>query len=394
MKLSTVVLVAGLALLAAAVHFGLVDQAHALPFAFFGMAFPADAIDVVDLRALTDGGFVREDLYRTVFFLQTVADTPFTNLVGNDSAITSDKHEWSFDDVRAIATTNAKVAGADPATPKAATGSRVTNRTQISDGYLAISSTAKAAATLGDGDQMAYETHKELMAIRQDVEAIALTHQASVVGDNNTTAQKTGGFSAWLATNDSFGVGGASGGYNTSTHVVDAPTVGVGRALSWAYVTTQLLALFNKRSDPDYLMSTGALIQGLNTAIVAGTIKVATPQATMSANNPPAAQTGQGWFSGVISDFGFQITFVPNRSQQTYTGGGTSSNVVSCVDVFIINSKMVSMGYLMGYNVVDLGKKSALRDERHIAVEWLVKPHREDAHAVVRDIKPSTAVTA
>jgi hypothetical protein len=358
------------------------------------MAIPADAIDVVDLRALTDGGFVREDLYRTVFFLQTVADTPFTNLIGNDSAITSDKHEWSFDDVRVPSTSNAKIAGDDPATPKAATGSRVTNRTQISDGFLQVSSTAKASATLGDGDQMAYETHKELMAIRQDVEAIALSHQASVVGNNSNTAQKTGGFSAWLATNDSLGSGGSSGGYNTSTHVVDAPTVGVGRALAWSMVTTQLLALFLKRSDPQYLMSTGALIQGLNAKIVDATIKVATPQATMSANNPPAAQTGQGWFSGVISDFGYQITFVPNRTQQAYTGGGTSSNVASCVDVFIFDPNKVSLGYLIGYNVVDLGKKSALRDDRHIAVEWLVKPHREDAHAVIRDIKPSTAVTA
>jgi hypothetical protein len=232
------------------------------------------------------------------------------------------------------------------------------------------------------------------MAIRQDVEAIALTHQASVVGNNSSTAQKTAGLSAWIATNDDFGSGGASGGYNNSTHVVDAPTVGVGRALSWAKVTTQLLALFNKRADTSIAMSTGALIQGINQAIVAGTIKVATPQATMSANNPPAAQTGQGWFSGIISDFGFQITFVPNRTQQTYTGGGTSSNVTACVDLFLLDVSRIAMAYLVGYNVVDLGPKSALRTERHLAVEWLTKPYREDAQAVIRDLKASTAVTA
>jgi Family of unknown function (DUF5309) len=357
------------------------------------MAFPADAIDVVDLRALTDGGFVRESLYRTVFWLQTMADTPFTNLVGNDT-IDSDKHEWTFDDVRAISTSNAKIAGDDPASPVAAAGHRVINRAQISTGYIAVSSTARASATQGNGDQLAYETHKELMAIRQDVEAIALTHQASVVGDNASTAQKTAGLSAWIATNDYLGSGGSSGGYNTSTHVVDAPTVGVGRALAWSVVTTALLALFNKRADTSIAMSTGALIQGINQAIVAGTIKVATPQATMSANNPPPAQTGQGWFSGIISDFGFQITFVPNRSQQAYTGGGTSSNVVSCVDLFLLDVSRIAMAYLVGYNVVDLGPKSALRTERHIAVEWMTKPYREDAQAVVRDLKASTAVTA
>lgn len=357
------------------------------------MAFPADAIDVVDLRALADGGFVRESLYKTVFFLQTVADTPLTNLIGTDT-IDSDKHEWSFDDVRVPSTSNAKIAGDDPASPKAATGSRVQNRAQICDGYLTVSSTARASATLGNGDQLAYETHKEIMAIRQDVEAIALTHQASVVGNNSNTAQKTAGLSAWFATNDSLGSGGVSGGYNTSTHVVDAPTVGVGRALSWAYVTAQLLAVYLKRANTQVLMSTPALIQGLNTAIVAATIKTATPQATMSANSPPAAQTGQGWYSGIISDFGFQITFIPNRTQPTYTGGGTSSNVATCVDVFLLDPQRIALAYLVGYNVVDLGKKSALHDDRHIAVEWMTKPFREDAQAVIRDIKPSTAVTA
>jgi hypothetical protein len=356
------------------------------------MAFPSDAIDVVDLRALTDGGFVREDLFRKVFFLQTVADTPFTNLIGTDQT-ESDKHEWTFDDVRVPSTSNAKIAGDDPASPKTPTGSRVQNRAQICDGYITVSSTARATATQG-GDELAYETHKELMAIRQDVEAIALTHQASVVGNNNNVAQKTAGFSAWIKTNFSHGSGGAEAGYNTSTHVVDAPTVGVGRALSWALVTTQLLNVYNKRSNVQYIMSVPALIQGLNQAIVAGTIKVATPQATMSANNPPAAQTGQGWFSGVISDFGFQLTFVPNRTQQTYTGGGTSSNVATCADVFIFDPNMIALAYLVGYNIVDLGKKSALHDDRHIAVEWLTKPYREDAHAIIRDIKPTTAVTA
>lgn len=356
------------------------------------MAFPSDAIDVVDLRALADGGFVREDLYRKVFFLQTVADTPFLNLVGTDSC-NSDKTEWTFDDIRAASTLNAAVAGSNPASYRAATGTRVSNRAQIVRGAISVTSTARASQLAGNTDQLMYETDKELKGLRQDVEAIALSHQATVVGDNNSTAQKTGGFSAWLATNDSLGSGGASGGYNSSTHVVDAPTVGVGRALSWALVTAQLLNVYNKRGDVRYLMSTPALIQKLNQKIVDATIKVATPTANVSGTSQ-AAQVGQGWFTGVISDFGFMITFTPNRTQPTYTGGGTSSNVVTCADVFLIDPSQVAVAFHEGWEVVDLGRTSALRYDRDIKASFMVMPYREDAHAVIRDINPASAVTA
>ncbi len=365
---------------------------HALAFTFVGMAFPADAIDVVDLRALADGGFVREDVYRKVFFLQTIADTPFTNLIGTDECNT-DKPEWTFDDIRTPSTSNAAIAGSNPSTFVAATGSRVHTRTQICRGALSVSSTARASALVGDMDQLMYETDKELKALRQDVEAIALTHQASVVGNNNNTAQKTGGFVAWLKTNTSSGTGGADGGYNTSTHVVDAPTVGVGRALSWAYVTAQLLAVYNARGNVRYLMSVPTLIQGINQKIVAGTIKVATPNANVS-GTAPAEQVGQGYFTGVISDFGFMITFMPNRTMQTYTGGGTSSNVKTCATVLLIDPDYVALAYNEGYKITDLGKTSGLHDDRDITVEWCVKPYREDAHAAIRDIDISAAVTA
>lgn len=356
------------------------------------MAFPADAIDVVDLRALADGGLVREDLYKKVFMLHSMADTPFLNLVQSDQC-NSDKTEWTFDDVRAASTSNAAIAGSNPSTFNSATGTRVSNRAQIFRGAIAVSSTARASALAGNMDQLMYETDKELKGLREDLEATALTAQATVVGNNNNTAQKTGGFSAWLATNDSFGSGGASGGYNSSTHIVDAPTRGVGRALSWAYVTAQLLATYNKRANTRYLMTSPTLIEGINTAFVAGTIKGATPTATIPGDEG-IKQIGNGHFSGFISGLGQLVMFIPNRTQPTYSGGGTSSNVVTCVDVFLIDPDFAAVAMHEGWNVVDLGKTSALNDQRDIAGSAMVMPYREDAHAVVRDINPSSAVTA
>lgn len=356
------------------------------------MAFPADALDVVDLRALADGGFVREDVYRKVFFLQTMADTPFTNIVGT-AECNSDKTEWGYDDIAAPSLSNAAVAGSRPSTFIAATGTRVSARAQISRKAVSVSSTARASQLIGDVEPLAYETDKAMKALRQDVEAVAVSHQASVVGDNNTTAQKTAGFSAWIATNDSLGTGGASGGYNSSTHVTDAPTVGVARALSWALVTAQLLNVYTARGNVRYLMTVPQLIQQINQKIVDATIKVATPTANVSGSDP-ANQVGQGYFTGIISDFGFMITFVPNRTMQTYTGGGTSSNVATAASVLLIDPDHVQMGYHEGYKVTDLGASSGLSNERDITVSFAVMPRRETAHAVIRDINPASAVTA
>jgi len=348
------------------------------------MAFPADALDVVDLRALADGGLVLEDVYRKIFFLQTAADTPFTNLCGT-APLNSDKTEWAFDNIPAPSLANAQVAGSRPTTFVAATGSRVSARSQLMRKAISISSTAEATALAGNVEPLAYETDKQIKALRQDAEAVFVSNQAAVIGDNNATAQKCGGFSAWCITNDNLGATGSATGYNNATHIVDAPTVGTIRALSWAFVTGQLLGVFNAFGNVRYLMARPALIQKLNQKIVDGTIKVATPQANVTGNEP-AKQVGQGYFTGVISDFGFMLTFVPNRTQQQYAGGRS--------DLLLIDPDQVDVGYHEGYKITDLGRQSGLSRERDITVGAAVMPRRESAHAVIRDLDETLAVTA
>jgi hypothetical protein len=140
-------------------------------------------------------------------------------------------------------------------------------------------------------------------------------------------------------------------------------------------------------------MSVPSLIQSINQKIVDATIKVATPNANVSGTNP-AEQVGQGYFTGVISDFGFMITFVPNRTMQTYTGGGTSSNVVTSASVLLIDPDQVQLGHHEGYKITDLGASSGLSKERDITVGFTVMPRREKAHAVIRDINVALAVAA
>ena len=355
------------------------------------MSLPGDAVDVADLRALADGGTIREDVYRKIFFLQTAADTPFTNLIGTDTC-ESDKTEWVTDDIPSVNASNAVIEGSNPSSYQAASGTRVSNRTQESRRALSVTSRARNVGVVGSNDQLMFETDKALKALRQDVEAAAVSHQAGVIGVAASTAQKAGGFSAWVASNDSFGSGGASGGYNSSTHIVDAPTVGGQRALSWAYVTAQMLATYNSRGNVRYLMTTPQLQNGITASFVAGTIKGAVPSANIDGERG-IKQVGNGYFGGFISALGQLVMFVPNRTMQAYDDA-TTPTAVSVVDVLLIDPDQVAMAYLDGYRVTDLGQTSGLRFDRDVTVEWTTKVYREDAHAVIRDINPASAVTA
>lgn len=357
------------------------------------MAFPGDAIDNVDLKALATGGLVNEDVAQRIFRLSQVM-TPFQDAIGTGVA-KQDFTEWAFEELGSADTTLVRVHGSNPSTYQTAGGTRVGNRTQINARTISVSSTARNSDTLGTGDYLTYKTALEMQRVRQDIEATVTSHQASVADDNSSTAGKAGGFSAWITTNDALGTGGASGGYNTTTNIVDAPTVGVGRQLTYAaYIGAQNLGAFNNFGNPSIIMTNATLMQGINQAIVAGTVKATAARANIPGDGGMAInQAAQGYFQVIVNDFGVAQTFVPNRLQATYTGGGTSSNVVSCIDVLGIDPARAAMLYLDGYRVTPI-VTSGLNYTRDITVQWSLRVDNEAAHWVVRDINPSTAVAA
>jgi hypothetical protein len=349
------------------------------------MAFPADAIDNVDLKALVAGGLVNEDVLQKIFML-TQVQTPFQDMIGTDEC-NQDYTEWVQDDLGAPVLTKVRISGSDASSYETATGSRVGNRTQINARTIAVSERASNSDTISDGNQLAYEVMKALQRIRQDLEAHVTFNQASVADDNAAVAGKAGGFSAWVATNDSFGAGGASGGFNNGTKIVDAPTVGTGRALSWAFITAQILNVFNAFGNITQLMTTPTLVNGinafLNSSAAAGLR--ASPVANINGDGGKANQTAQGYFQVVVTAFGTTLTIVANRMQQLY-GGATEC------DVLLIDTARAAMAYLDGYKVKELGK-NGLSDRRDCTVDWTLKVYNEKAHAVIRDILPGSTVT-
>jgi hypothetical protein len=130
----------------------------------------------------------------------------------------------------------------DAVTPTA----RVGNYTQISEKSFLVSRTQENTSKAGRKSEISREAAKKGVELRIDMEAICLSNQASLAGTGNgATNRKLGGLRAWIATNDDMGSGGSSGGFNSSTSVVDAATNGTQRALAKSQIDSVVLSTAN-----------------------------------------------------------------------------------------------------------------------------------------------------
>lgn len=347
-----------------------------------------------DLTALAYGGLVNEDVLQKIWDVSQVP-LPFTDRIGVGPPINGTPFAWTTDRAAAVSLTNALVDGADAATHDAAGGARVQNHCQISGKVVEVTERAQAVDTIGRANELAYQIGMRQRDNRRDIEAIALSRQASVADNGNATAGKSAGFSAWLASNDLLGSGGSATGFNTSTGVVAAVTAGATRALN---LTTMLLpnavTVYNNFGNTDMLMSTPTLIAALVEYAMANPtkLKVATPSANVSGVGGGATQTFQGFVNVWVTSLGFTIDIVPNRYQQAYDDT-TTPTADSCVDLFLIDSAMVTMRYLIPEHVEQLGK-AGTADKRQLTAQWGLQVMDERSHGVIRDIGEDTAVTA
>jgi hypothetical protein len=344
-------------------------------------------LDAADLAAaLAAPGLIREDVIDTVYNLDEGIPTPFTDMVRSDS-FDNVYSEWTEDDLTAVDITNAVIDGSDATGNDASVGLRVGNHAQLSDKVVRISHTAEAVDSIGSVGRMAYQTAKRLMDLRRDLEAISTGRQASIADDGAAQAGNTAGLAAWIATNTDFGVTGSAGGFNTSTKVVDAPTNGTIRALTWTNVRDRIQEVYEAGGFPSVLMSIPAVIKAINTFLfsTAGAPYRAEPTANVQGSSPQS-QTAQGYISVVLSDFGIALSLVDNRLQQKY-------NTATAADVFILDPAFAGLSYLEGFRN-DLLGKTGHSNMRLLSTQWMTKVFREDAHAMIADIDHTAAVTA
>lgn len=311
---------------------------------------------------------IREELADKIYQISP-EETPFLSLIGRKPIATTHP-EWQLDTLATPSTSNNQPEGNDWTYDAITPTTRVGNYAQISEKAIIISATLDETNKAGRKSELAREIAKKGVELKTDMEVTYLSNQASSAGSGNgATNRTTGGFRAWIATNDD--TAGSSGGYNTSTNVVDAATNGSQRAFTKALLDSVILSTYNAGGSP-------------NTLMVSPYVKTVFSTLLDDANIVPlrkALSSGQGTLVAAadtyLSDFG-TITVVPNR-QMARAGASVARNA------FLIDSRMVSHGV---FRDVMLHKpaKTGDAEKRVLNVEYALVVNNEAAHGCIADL--------
>ena len=196
-------------------------------------------LDSADLKAVTKGGLIREDVMNKIWDISKIP-LPFTDMVGSESHV-NEYCEWTTDALAAPDLANSNVDGADASGNDTKTGARVGNHSQISDKIVRVSFRADASDTIGRAKELAYQISRRQQELKRDVDAIALLNQASVADDGNTIAGKVGGLPSWLASHN---YGGTAGGFSTSTGLTVARIPTANRAFTETLIRSAVQAVY------------------------------------------------------------------------------------------------------------------------------------------------------
>jgi hypothetical protein len=174
----------------------------------------------------------REDLEDTIYRVAQ-EDRPVTSMIGKRK-VKSVLHEWQIDTLAARDPDNAAYEGDDVSSFDTNTQpTRVGVFCQIFENNGSISGTAMEADLAGRETELARQKTKKGLELLNDMEARLVANKASVAETPASVTRKTAGLQAWIATNDTFGLGGSSGGWS-SGGVVAAATAGTNRTLTEA----------------------------------------------------------------------------------------------------------------------------------------------------------------
>jgi hypothetical protein len=318
-----------------------------------------------------DATGLREELADKIHMI-TPEETPFTSLIGRRPVV-STHPEWQTDTLASPDTNNNQPEGNDWTFDAVNPTVRVGSYTQISDKKIIISRTEDKTSKAGRKSELAREIAKKGVELRIDMESIVLSNQASTAGSGNGASnRKLGGFRAWLSSNDNMGSGGASGGFNSSTKVVDAATNGTQRAFTKAILDATILSAYNAGGSPKTLMVSPYAKTVFSTFMA---------DANVAQQRYAASKSGQTTIVAAadmyLSDFG-PVSVVPNR-QMARAGAAVARNA------FLIDPRMVALGVFDDIQLVKPAKTGDA-EKRVLVTEYTLLVNNEAAHGVAADI--------
>lgn len=317
----------------------------------------------------------REMIMNTISNL-TPDETPFLSTIGTQS-IDSFHPEWLKDELRTPSLNNAKVDGYEYEYENPAQTVKLGNYAQISDDNFKISERAEKNRKAGPSSEVGYQATKSAQQLKIDVEVTALSNQASLAGDDSTPG-RAGGARAWIATNDLMGSGGASGGFNTSTGLVDAATNGTLRAFTLALLKQAISQAYTSGGAPDMVMGS-PYIKTVFSSFMS--------DASVAAFRTDMDGKRQGTIYGAadyyVSDFG-GFAIVPNRQMQR-AGASVARNV------FILDKSKWKIGMYRPYRQDTDVAKTGDYIPKVLKVDWTLISRNEAASAVIADCFGMTA---
>jgi hypothetical protein len=310
------------------------------------MAQPTNTFDTYDAVG------IREDLQDVIYSISPT-DTPFMSSAGRE-AVRNTLHEWQTDSLAAASTSNAVVEGDEATLDASSATTRLSNTTQIMDKTVVITGTQEAVDKAGRASELAYQIAKKSKELKRDMEATLLANQAEVSGDFET-ARKFGSINSWIASNDVFGAGGASGAAGNT-----ARTDGTQRALTEADLKTVIKNVWNAGGNPSVIM-----VGPFNKQKISGFTGGST---RFDASEDKTLYTSIDVYS---SDFG-DLEVVPNRFSRDR-------------DAHVLDMDYWSIGFLRDFTMHELSKTGD-SEKRQMLVEFTLISRNEAASGGVYDL--------
>ena len=362
------------------------------------------ALDLSDIRGLTSGGNIREDLMDKVWNVSKIP-LPFQDMIGQ-GVCKSNLHEWTIDKL-AIAAANAWVENASvPATGTAAVPTdigdsatesnviRARNHCQISAKVVSVSDRSQNVMTSGNTASLAYQLMMRQRELRQDMEFILLSNTASLAGNSTTIAPLLGGYLSWVAdkaapTQDLFlsaaAVPSAQGGYNQTTLLTAAAAAtATPAAISEADLRDVIQAIYNGGAEATTLMCRPTMKRIISQYMYTSSARIAQLTADVGQGNS-GTDVARGAVSVFISDYGV-LALMPNR----FFPFQASTTHEYCA---VFDPAYLAVDYLSNIKVTEEAHLG-LQSRRSMVADYTLRVSSDQAIGAIVDISPTGAMTA
>lgn len=319
----------------------------------------------------------REVILRDTIERVDPSETPLFSMIPRAPNVDGVDPKWVQSSLATPDPDNAKLEGDQYTYTAVNQPARVGNYTQIFRKEFIISKSQDKVLKVGPASEVGRNRMEKGLELRTDIEASMLSNNASVAG----TTRKSAGLRAWTASNDVFSAGGASGGYNAGTGVVDAATNGTAqRAFTKALMDAALIATYTAGGNP-----TLAILSPYAKSVFSSFMSDANVAQQRMATSAKSQATIVGAADAYLSDWGL-IDFVPDR-QMARVGAASARNV------FFVTPDKLEKGFFRDIQEdTDLASNADATPFVLICEFALINRH-EKAHGVVADVFGMTAST-